>query len=59
MNAQTLATEAGLGGPAVAAFLGHGSVAIAKQSYVERGADERAARKAALGVLDGGLGKSR
>ncbi|HEU4727724.1 MAG TPA: tyrosine-type recombinase/integrase [Kofleriaceae bacterium] len=50
----TLATEAGLGGPAVAAFLGHGSVAIAKQSYVGREAGEQAAKRKAWKVLDGG-----
>lgn len=50
----TLATEAGAAGPIVAAHLGHGSPAIAREAYIERDAPAAAGARRALGVIRGG-----
>jgi len=50
----TLATAAGVTGPAVSAALGHGSTAITESTYVAPGGRQLADQRAALRALDGG-----
>jgi integrase len=53
-TASTVATEAGAVGHLIAAHLGHASEQTTAESYVAKGAGEKAARRRGWSVLDGG-----
>ena len=54
----TLTTAAGVSAHVVARELGHTSPAVAREHYIQSGADEQARVRAMMRLIDGGLGDS-